>query len=42
VNGTKFGSGVRSVAEVVNGIRIDGRTGDITSAIISLYGIRFT
>ena len=40
VNGFKFGSGVRSVAEVVNGIRIDGRSGDITSAIISLYGIR--
>jgi hypothetical protein len=41
VNGTKFGSGLRTVAEVVNGIRIDGRTGNFTSAIISLYGIRF-
>jgi hypothetical protein len=32
---------LRTVAEVVNGIRIDGRTGNFTSAIISLYGIRF-
>ena len=42
VGGTKFGSAVQPTAQIINAIRIDGRTQNFATVELSLYGIRYS